>query len=106
MFWSNPPISSREKLIWKFHVKLAGLSFKHCILDLSMFYWNLFTYSRFQEALVEYGVDKEEIFQTNDLTERKDIANVTNTLYALGRAVSITISCTLYTHGQELLDRE
>ena len=49
------------------------------------------TYSRFQDALVEYGVDKEEIFQTNDLTERKDIANVTNTLYALGRAVSIII---------------
>ena len=49
-------------------------------------------YPRFQDALVEYGVDKEEIFQTNDLTERKDIANVTNTLYALGRAVSI-IKC-------------
>ena len=43
---------------------------------------------RFQAALVEYGVDEADIFQTNDLSEKKDIANVTNTLYALGRAVS------------------
>ena len=57
--------------------------------SISKFFEKKCTYSRFQDALVEYGVDKEEIFQTNDLTERKDIANVTNTLYALGRAVSI-----------------
>ena len=38
--------------------------------------------------MVEYGVDEADIFQTNDLSEKKDIANVTNTLYALGRAVS------------------
>ena len=44
--------------------------------------------TRFQTALVKYGVDKVDIFQTNDLSEKKDIANVTNTLYALGRAVS------------------
>ena len=44
---------------------------------------------RFQEALVDYGVGKADIFQTNDLSEKKDIANVTNTIYALGRAVSI-----------------
>ena len=42
---------------------------------------------RFQAALVEYGVNKDDIFQTNDLSEKKDVANVTNTLYALGRAV-------------------
>ena len=43
---------------------------------------------RFQAALIEYGVNKHDIFQTNDLSEKKDIANVTNTIYALGRAVS------------------
>ena len=43
---------------------------------------------RFQAALKKYGVDKVDIFQTNDLSEKKDVANVTNTLYALGRAVS------------------
>ena len=43
---------------------------------------------RFQAALVKYGVGKVDLFQTNDLSEKKDIANVTNTLYALGREVS------------------
>ena len=43
---------------------------------------------RFQAALVQYGVSKGDIFQTNDLSEKKDIANVTNTMFALGRAVS------------------
>ena len=36
---------------------------------------------------MDYGVAKEDLFQTNDLSEKKDIANVTNTLCALGRAV-------------------
>ena len=44
--------------------------------------------TRFQNALVEFGVDKADIFQTNDLSEKEDIANVTNTLFALGRVVS------------------
>jgi hypothetical protein len=37
-------------------------------------------------------VDKEDIFQTNDLFEKKDTAAVTNTIYALGRAVSVSIN--------------
>lgn len=43
--------------------------------------------TKFHRALAKYGVDKVDIFQTNDLSEKKDIANVTNTLFALGRAV-------------------
>ena len=43
---------------------------------------------RFHKALLEYGLEERELFQTNDLSEKKDIANVTNTIYALGRAVS------------------
>jgi hypothetical protein len=33
-------------------------------------------------------VGKQELFQTNDLWEKKDMANFTNTMFALGRAVS------------------
>ena len=37
-------------------------------------------------------MDKEDIFQTNDLFEKKDTAAVTNTIYALGRAVRVSIN--------------
>ena len=47
----------------------------------------------FQEAIVKYGVSKMDIFQTNDLFEKKDMANVTNTILALGRAVSFLLCC-------------
>ena len=43
--------------------------------------------NKFQNALMEYGVAKEDLFQTNDLSEKKDFASVVNTLCALGRAV-------------------
>ncbi|TRY74026.1 hypothetical protein TCAL_06699 [Tigriopus californicus] len=43
--------------------------------------------NKFQDALVKYGVDKKDIFQTNDLSEKKDISNVANTMFALGRAI-------------------
>lgn len=41
----------------------------------------------FQKALKEYGVPDIDVFQTVDLFEKKDIAQVTNTFFALGRAV-------------------
>ncbi len=37
--------------------------------------------------MIKYGVNKDEIFQTNDLWEKKDLGNVTNTLCALARVV-------------------
>ncbi|XP_046740418.1 myophilin [Diprion similis] len=40
---------------------------------------------RFQAAIKAYGVPQEEIFQTADLFERRNIAQVTLCLYALGR---------------------
>ncbi|XP_058063860.1 muscle-specific protein 20 [Anopheles bellator] len=40
---------------------------------------------RFQTAIKEYGVPQEEIFQTADLFERRNIPQVTLCLYALGR---------------------
>jgi hypothetical protein len=40
---------------------------------------------RFQAFLKKYGVPEEEIFQTADLFERRNIAQVTLCLYALAR---------------------
>lgn len=40
----------------------------------------------------EYGVPDIDVFQTVDLWEKKDIGQVTTTLYALGR----TVSCSLF----------
>lgn len=40
---------------------------------------------RFQAAIKNYGVPQEEIFQTADLFERRNIPQVTLCLYALGR---------------------
>jgi len=43
--------------------------------------------SKFHEAIIKYGVDKVDIFQTNDLAEKRDMGSVTNTMFALGRAM-------------------
>lgn len=50
---------------------------------------------RFQKALKDYGVDDVDVFQTVDLWEKKDIAQVVTTLFALGRTVRalIVITC-------------
>ncbi|KAF5305563.1 hypothetical protein FQA39_LY01654 [Lamprigera yunnana] len=40
---------------------------------------------RFQKAAKAYGLPQEEIFQTADLFERRNIPQVTLSLYALGR---------------------
>ena len=54
--------------------------------------YTLFTFFgsqfRFQSAIRKYGVPDEEIFQTADLFERRNIAQVTLCLGALGRIVS------------------
>ncbi|CAH0560234.1 unnamed protein product [Brassicogethes aeneus] len=41
--------------------------------------------NNFQAAMKAYGVADIDVFQTVDLWEAKDIAGVTNTLFALGR---------------------
>lgn len=46
---------------------------------------------RFQAAIKKYGVPEEEIFQTADLFERRNIPQVTLCLYSLGRIVSSQI---------------
>lgn len=40
---------------------------------------------RFQDAIKKYGVPQEEIFQTADLFEKRNITQVTLCLYSLGR---------------------
>ena len=44
--------------------------------------------NRFQAAIRKYGVPDEEIFQTADLFERRNIAQVTLGIFALARIVS------------------
>ncbi|KAJ8955285.1 hypothetical protein NQ314_006914 [Rhamnusium bicolor] len=41
--------------------------------------------NNFQAAVKAYGVADIDVFQTVDLWEKKDIAQITNTLFALGR---------------------
>ncbi|KAI4463267.1 calponin/transgelin [Holotrichia oblita] len=41
--------------------------------------------NNFQAAIKAYGVNDVDVFQTVDLWEKKDIAQVTNTIFALGR---------------------
>lgn len=59
---------------------------------------------RFQAAIKKYGVPEEEIFQTADLFERRNIPQVTLCLYSLGRIVSgihyyssLTQACSQFT---------
>lgn len=47
----------------------------------------ILSYGRFQKALKEYGVDDVDVFQTVDLWEKKDFAQVITTMFALGRTV-------------------
>lgn len=42
--------------------------------------------NNFQQAIKNYGVPDVDVFQTIDLYEKKDIATVTNTIFAIGRA--------------------
>ena len=44
---------------------------------------------RYQAAVKKYGVPQEEIFQTADLFERRNISQVTLSILALGRIVRI-----------------
>lgn len=45
--------------------------------------------NNFQKAIKAYGVPDIDVFQTVDLWEKKDISQVTNSIFALGRAVNI-----------------
>lgn len=49
--------------------------------------WLAYRY-RFQKACVAYGVPDVDLFQTVDLWDRKNIAQVTMTIFAIGRTVS------------------
>ena len=43
-----------------------------------------------------YGVGEIDVFQTVDLWEKKDISQVTTTIFALGRTVSADIKNKLF----------
>jgi len=46
--------------------------------------------TNFLKAIEAYGVPKIDLFQTVDLYEKKDIATVTSSLFALGRTTYLT----------------
>lgn len=48
---------------------------------------------RFQAFAKKYGLPEEEIFQTADLFEKRNIAQVTLSLYSLARLVSYILNC-------------
>ena len=52
--------------------------------------------------MIEYGVDEADIFQSNDLAEKRDLGAVTNTMFALGRAVSIFLAGKLHFHNDRI----
>lgn len=58
-----------------------------------------FSSCRFQRACTKYGLADVDLFQTTDLWDRKNIALVTQTIFAVGRSVSYKIfnSVILYT---------
>lgn len=49
-------------------------------------------YFRFQNACIQYGVPDVDLFQTTDLWDFKNIALVTQTIFAIGRAVSFALT--------------
>jgi hypothetical protein len=56
------------------------------------------TYSpnfRFQKACTKYGLADVDLFQTTDLWDFKNVALVTQTIFAVGRAVSILVLTTI-----------
>ena len=48
-----------------------------------------FFHYRFQKACIAYGVPDVDLFQAVDLMEHKNIAQVTNTIFAIGRTVRL-----------------
>lgn len=62
--------------------------------------------NNFQQAIKKYGVADIDVFQTVDLWEKKDIAQITNTLFALGRQVKtdlfVLLKRFLYSRGTKM----
>lgn len=61
--------------------------------------------NQFQKACIKYGVADVDLFQTTDLWDKKNIALVTTTIFAVGRAVSVLMCCTTRTCGCVLVSK-
>ena len=46
----------------------------------------------FQQGCKAYGCSDDELFQTVDLWEKRDVGAVTKSLYGLGRIVSVLLN--------------
>ena len=53
----------------------------------------------YQKAVKKYGVPQEEIFQTADLFEKRNIKQVVMHIHALGRIVSIGVIVAYWRHA-------
>ncbi|CAG7833266.1 unnamed protein product [Allacma fusca] len=60
---------------------------------------------RFQSAIKNYGLPQEEIFQTADLFERRNISQVVLSLYSLGRIAQKHPEWTGPTLGPKMADK-
>lgn len=62
--------------------------------------------SQFQRAAIHWGIAEVDLFNANDLWDQKNIALVTQTIYAVARAVSLEniflFSCVTFFHFAEL----
>lgn len=61
-------------------------------LDFCKFCQFCFVFYRFQKACIKYGVPDTDLFQTTDLWDQKNIALVTQTIFAIGRTVSTKLN--------------
>lgn len=56
------------------------------MLQFVCLHFNLFLF-RFQKACIQYGVADVDLFQTTDLWDLKNVALVTQTVFAVARSV-------------------
>lgn len=76
------------------HLKCTAFFDSKFVVVWINFLTNFFLYFlvfRFQKACVKYGVPDVDLFQTTDLFDRKNIALVTTTIFAVGRMVKYNV---------------
>lgn len=72
---------------FELNLKSTLLCYKYATPDYCLVHLFICLGFRFQKACVKYGVPDVDLFQAVDLMERKNIAQVTNTIFAIGRTV-------------------
>lgn len=84
----DEPKLSQPRAVNILHTSTKTIPYRNSSYFASSWISEITIFFRFQQAVKAYGVPQEEIFQTADLFERRNIVQVTLCLYALGRIVS------------------